>query len=600
MTAHHSSQVIKCSQCLAISTSIHIPSLALQSLTDPRDSFRLLTLDAGSADEPLSANLCEARRSSGPVYKCLSYTWSTDPDVVTIDSPTSTDLWKPITVNGQIVAITNNLWCALRAIRRRDLRLCIWVDALCIRQDDDVEKSQQVQMIGATFSNASHVLCWVTEDDVFSELFQSLWHEPATQNPSPSTSTRIRWPGPDQHGWASYNTRMVNLLCNMRYFTRSWILQELILPDRLTVICGSASIEDWAFEQMVNSATNDYIVKIDPAGTGPGSVSIQKVDTSKLEYVRQIFRIRTEYKQTMKLPHSIWYFLSTFHESRCRDPRDKLYSLLSLVEGVERYGTLLESDYQIDVATLYLGLAWSTYSEGNVEAIQIMWQLLRSLDLPDKELVAVALFENVSPSKDKTAYSAFRRSLIEHVFFVSNSSWFDPLDLPKYIGRQLLDDREVYFRIHMIRFLAWIEAARIRVTAVLLYYFQFGGSRMFWLLAFVYLLHPFHGRIFDALGVHGIGLHLTSPPFYCFTYSVLFAATVFYILATTEDPSGKSWKFEAAHMGSTMERPATRMGSFCISCFQKWHKQARPKQAEQPSGKKRKPIEELHPVVYAA
>ena len=49
------------------------------------------------------------------------------------------------------------------------VRMCIsrtlWIDAICINQSDDVEKSQQVQLMRGIYATADHVLIWTGEED---------------------------------------------------------------------------------------------------------------------------------------------------------------------------------------------------------------------------------------------------------------------------------------------------------------------------------------------------------------------------------------------------------------------------------------------------
>ncbi|KAI1772040.1 hypothetical protein F4818DRAFT_427424 [Hypoxylon cercidicola] len=59
---------------------------------------------------------------------------------------------KPITVDGEEFQVTVNLESALRVLRlsrRRPLRhRVLWVDAICIKQDDILEKNVQVPQMG--------------------------------------------------------------------------------------------------------------------------------------------------------------------------------------------------------------------------------------------------------------------------------------------------------------------------------------------------------------------------------------------------------------------------------------------------------------------
>lgn len=51
-----------------------------------------------------------------------------------------------------------NLLLALVNIRKPDEEVCLWVDALCINQDDAVEKSWQVKLMARIYARASAAL----------------------------------------------------------------------------------------------------------------------------------------------------------------------------------------------------------------------------------------------------------------------------------------------------------------------------------------------------------------------------------------------------------------------------------------------------------
>jgi hypothetical protein len=85
-----------------------------------------------------------------PKYEALSYTWG-------VSEPTT-----QITVDGQPFWITRNLEVALHHLTgHRDLIL--WVDAICINQKDNAEKSWQVRQMQQVYQQANRVLVWLGE-----------------------------------------------------------------------------------------------------------------------------------------------------------------------------------------------------------------------------------------------------------------------------------------------------------------------------------------------------------------------------------------------------------------------------------------------------
>jgi hypothetical protein len=83
-----------------------------------------------------------------PQYHALSYCWG-DPHMTV-----------PIQVNGKPKRVTTNLEAALRELRAQKIEK-VWVDALCINQQDPTERGLQVMRMGLIYSRALKVLAWL-------------------------------------------------------------------------------------------------------------------------------------------------------------------------------------------------------------------------------------------------------------------------------------------------------------------------------------------------------------------------------------------------------------------------------------------------------
>ena len=113
------------------------------------DQLRILTLEPST--EMNAIILCGLRiveRNTTP-YEALSYCCG-DPE------PTTT-----IVVDGFNSKIRPALAAALRYLRLPDSRRTLWVDAICIHQQDLDEKSKQVKLMGVTYSKAAKVIVWL-------------------------------------------------------------------------------------------------------------------------------------------------------------------------------------------------------------------------------------------------------------------------------------------------------------------------------------------------------------------------------------------------------------------------------------------------------
>ncbi|KAF4624621.1 hypothetical protein G7Y89_g13548 [Cudoniella acicularis] len=103
------------------------------TLDPSRSEIRLLKLEPGVRDADLHCSLVHKFLEGKPPYEALSYTWG--------DAKKRRDNF----VDGYIFSITTNLEIALRYLRRSDEARTLWVDALCINQEDLQERAQQVR-----------------------------------------------------------------------------------------------------------------------------------------------------------------------------------------------------------------------------------------------------------------------------------------------------------------------------------------------------------------------------------------------------------------------------------------------------------------------
>lgn len=94
----------------------------------------------------------------------MSYVWGND------------DLVDRIEANGRALWITETLFSALSHLRYLDQDRILWIDAICIDQANNVEKSSQVQAMGEIFRSAKQVifLAWqaYSRGDASHKLFE--------------------------------------------------------------------------------------------------------------------------------------------------------------------------------------------------------------------------------------------------------------------------------------------------------------------------------------------------------------------------------------------------------------------------------------------
>ncbi len=121
------------------------------------NSIRLLGL---STTDNSSGTLKTVNLNEAPPYFALSYAWSVQARDV------------PIEVNGQMLSASSNLADAIRRLQELRVDDCasdnnvkwVWIDKICINQDDLSERSRQVQMMNLIYSQAIRTLIWLGPD----------------------------------------------------------------------------------------------------------------------------------------------------------------------------------------------------------------------------------------------------------------------------------------------------------------------------------------------------------------------------------------------------------------------------------------------------
>ncbi len=126
-----------------------------RALSSDCASIRLLRLLPDA--KPFSEIRCElfeytVQPSSRPhLHQALSYVWGDSENRL------------PIVVNDRRLFVTKNLHAALLNLRNHSLDRVLWIDAVCINQEDDREKEKQIQYMGRIYAQANRVIVWLGE-----------------------------------------------------------------------------------------------------------------------------------------------------------------------------------------------------------------------------------------------------------------------------------------------------------------------------------------------------------------------------------------------------------------------------------------------------
>ncbi|KAH8594353.1 heterokaryon incompatibility protein-domain-containing protein, partial [Bisporella sp. PMI_857] len=132
--------------------------------------IRLLSLEPGCFSDDIYIQLHRYSLSTTPrlSYEALSYVWGSSKNFVPIQIRTQNR-------QTQQMLVTQNLFAALKRLRYEQSTRDLWVDAICINQNNVIGRGQQVAMMGNIYCSATKVIAWLgSEDDDSTHALQFL------------------------------------------------------------------------------------------------------------------------------------------------------------------------------------------------------------------------------------------------------------------------------------------------------------------------------------------------------------------------------------------------------------------------------------------
>jgi Heterokaryon incompatibility protein (HET) len=280
-------------------------------------------------------------------YAALSYAWGDMAD--TVDA----------VVNGTVVKITRNLEGALQMLRRTGAtgKKKHWVDALCINQNDLVERGHQVRRMRDIFGVASEVMVWIGEASSDShkaiDLISTIWEKyQSIEQIQQLTDLLQRNPEALSVGvWKAYYE-----LINRAYWGRLWILQELAISGNgLRIFWGEKYISlrkfrhtAWVFNNQIDILSN--LIKKDLRDSG---LSDTGVGLGVELHIWRIDRLVRLVGAGRRGAVCLGPMLSLGGLALTTDPRDKVYGLLGLMDLP--ISSQIIPDYTLPVAEVFIG-----------------------------------------------------------------------------------------------------------------------------------------------------------------------------------------------------------------------------------------------------
>jgi hypothetical protein len=274
-------------------------------LSLPDKEIRLIVLrPCDEADAAIDCDIVCAKLPGNPKYEALSYTWGDGGNT------------NSIKLDDKVHHIRENLWLALRRLRLKKESRILWIDAICINQDDTIERNHQVNQMWFIYKQAERVVAWLgidTDDSHIAMGFlEKLTYEPVVHH--------------EYYGGYGFAKRWdaLKALCERKYWSRLWIIQELVLASEIVVYCGVDKV-DWSVFSSVCAQLSELT---EPAWAWNIPILHQIRESVPGRLVHYRHDVRLQFPVTPPL----FDLFCTFYEAKCGDIRDKIFGLLSLAE----------------------------------------------------------------------------------------------------------------------------------------------------------------------------------------------------------------------------------------------------------------------------
>jgi Heterokaryon incompatibility protein (HET) len=207
-------------------------------MANPPSDFRFELLRAGQIrllsisiiNEQVELSLHRYYLQTAPEYYAISYAWGTEQRTTSV------------LCNLQTMTITPHVYEGLRCINSLyGSSIRIWIDSICINQDDNEEKAVQVKNMHEVYAGVRAVLAWLGSSGNDSDLamasipamYDSLKDETGPRCKFDEDLARLGLPPWKHPVWCALGRLIVR-----PWFERLWVVQEVVLAQEVYLICG--------------------------------------------------------------------------------------------------------------------------------------------------------------------------------------------------------------------------------------------------------------------------------------------------------------------------------------------------------------------------
>lgn len=303
-------------------------NFSYEPLDTSQSSFRLIEVLPFTEGREVECRIQHAllynTMSSDSGYHALSYAWG--------DQSASTK--RTISLNGKSFSVGYNLYRFLvfAAKTLKDVRQNLWIDAICINQEDISERNHQVRQMGDIYRGAQTVFVWLGLEA------ETQLKEQRVRNFLRHLLKEFRFRDSD-----CVDTQLMEL-AGAPYWTRVWIVQELALARKARIIYGSRCI---SWETISACLSRKHSIARDD-----DEFDYRRNPAAKLAVRFEMLLEEAKYKNkkatTFAGTHQLSEYMLQFRDNQCSDPKDKVFAFLGLASDSSNFSV----DYDFSICQL--------------------------------------------------------------------------------------------------------------------------------------------------------------------------------------------------------------------------------------------------------
>jgi len=287
--------------------------------------FRLARLQDGSISGEMRSFTLDGNQC--PEYMTTSYVWGPQ------------RYSKAILLNSLRIPVLHSLYPLLETIcDHKDFSQSRWwwIDSICINQEDDKERSSQVELMGRIYKKAKLTIVWLgeeTDQSVEATEFLRTLSDPKWKSGNDRTVIKPLLDHKLAPKW-----KAVEALLSNEWWKRVWTLQEFIISEQVKFYWGPANVS--RAQLMAALLVNWSCFQMDR----------KLVHWKTFEPAWSRRRLNQWYRNVNETP--LLAMMAHTGDYHATDPRDKVYSLLGIAnpEDCELIG---KPDYNATVADVY-------------------------------------------------------------------------------------------------------------------------------------------------------------------------------------------------------------------------------------------------------